>query len=119
MLCPVTCGYKNVSALSAGETTGTFSLSMGIQKYLRQLKPDKFEDLIAMNALYRRVRWNTFRNSLTVNTVASRSNTICRRWKSFCRKLTGLPFTRAGDVAKEKLAGAGKGDADVFAESDG
>ena len=24
-----------------------------MQKYLRQLKPDKFEDLIAMNALYR------------------------------------------------------------------
>ncbi|MCD9018546.1 DNA polymerase III subunit alpha [Parachryseolinea silvisoli] len=37
-----------------GETTGTFQFeSVGMQKYLRQLKPDKFEDLIAMNALYR------------------------------------------------------------------
>ncbi len=37
-----------------GETTGTFQFeSAGMQKYLRQLKPDKFEDLIAMNALYR------------------------------------------------------------------
>lgn len=37
-----------------GETNGTFQFeSVGMQKYLKDLKPDKFEDLIAMNALYR------------------------------------------------------------------
>jgi DNA polymerase-3 subunit alpha len=37
-----------------GETNGTFQFeSSGMQKYLRELKPDKFNDLIAMNALYR------------------------------------------------------------------
>ncbi len=37
-----------------GETTGTFQFeSDGMQSYLRGLKPDKFDDLIAMNALYR------------------------------------------------------------------
>ena len=37
-----------------GETNGTFQFeSAGMQKYLKELKPDKFEDLIAMNALYR------------------------------------------------------------------
>jgi DNA polymerase-3 subunit alpha len=37
-----------------GETNATFQFeSVGMQKYLRELKPDKFEDLIAMNALYR------------------------------------------------------------------
>ncbi len=37
-----------------GETNGTFQFeSPGMQKYLKELKPDKFEDLIAMNALYR------------------------------------------------------------------
>ena len=37
-----------------GETNGTFQFeSTGMQKYLRELKPDKFDDLIAMNALYR------------------------------------------------------------------
>jgi DNA polymerase-3 subunit alpha len=37
-----------------GETNGTFQFeSPGMQKYLRELKPDKFADLIAMNALYR------------------------------------------------------------------
>ncbi|GAA4825795.1 DNA polymerase III subunit alpha [Algivirga pacifica] len=37
-----------------GETNGTFQFeSPGMQKHLRALKPDKFGDLIAMNALYR------------------------------------------------------------------
>ncbi len=37
-----------------GRTIGTFQFeSAGMQKYLRQLKPTTFEDLIAMNALYR------------------------------------------------------------------
>lgn len=39
---------------SKGLTTGTFQFeSNGMQKYLRDLKPNRFEDLIAMNALYR------------------------------------------------------------------
>jgi len=38
----------------AGETNGTFQFeSAGMQKHLINLKPDKFDDLIAMNALYR------------------------------------------------------------------
>lgn len=37
-----------------GRTIGTFQFeSAGMQKYLRDLKPTVFEDLIAMNALYR------------------------------------------------------------------
>jgi len=37
-----------------GRTIGTFQFeSAGMQKYLRELQPSTFEDLIAMNALYR------------------------------------------------------------------
>ena len=37
-----------------GQTVGTFQFeSAGMQKYLRELQPTVFEDLIAMNALYR------------------------------------------------------------------
>ena len=37
-----------------GRTVGTFQFeSAGMQKYLRELQPSVFEDLIAMNALYR------------------------------------------------------------------
>lgn len=39
---------------SKGQTIGIFQFeSLGMQKYLRELQPTQFEDLIAMNALYR------------------------------------------------------------------
>lgn len=45
---------KTFELYQRGETIGTFQFeSPGMQKYLRDLKPDKFDDLIAMNALYR------------------------------------------------------------------
>lgn len=45
---------KTFELYQKGHTNGTFQFeSAGMQKHLRGLKPDKFEDLIAMNALYR------------------------------------------------------------------
>ncbi len=45
---------KTFKLYQGAETIGTFQFeSPGMQKYLRELKPDKFGDLIAMNALYR------------------------------------------------------------------
>lgn len=45
---------KTFELYQRGDTNGTFQFeSDGMQKYLKELKPDKFEDLIAMNALYR------------------------------------------------------------------
>ncbi len=45
---------KTFQLYQRGETNGTFQFeSAGMQKYLRDLKPDQFADLIAMNALYR------------------------------------------------------------------
>ncbi|MGN6646442.1 MAG: DNA polymerase III subunit alpha [Cytophaga sp.] len=45
---------KTFELYQKGETNATFQFeSAGMQKHLINLKPDKFEDLIAMNALYR------------------------------------------------------------------
>ncbi len=45
---------KTYELFSQGLTVGTFQFeSAGMQKYLKELKPSQFEDLIAMNALYR------------------------------------------------------------------
>lgn len=45
---------KTYQLYQKGLTNGTFQFeSPGMQKHLRNLKPDKFQDLIAMNALYR------------------------------------------------------------------
>ncbi|HOW40901.1 MAG TPA: DNA polymerase III subunit alpha [Bacteroidales bacterium] len=45
---------KTYELFSNGETTGIFQFeSPGMKRYLRDLKPNRLEDLIAMNALYR------------------------------------------------------------------
>ena len=45
---------KTYELYQQGRTIGTFQFeSQGMQKYLRELHPTVFEDLIAMNALYR------------------------------------------------------------------
>ena len=45
---------KTYELFQKGETVGVFQYeSLGMQKYLKDLKPNEFNDLIAMNALYR------------------------------------------------------------------
>jgi len=45
---------KAFKLLKAGETMGVFQLeSDGMRRYLKELKPTKFEDIVAMGALYR------------------------------------------------------------------
>ncbi len=45
---------KTFSLLAKGETTGVFQLeSAGMKRYIKELKPTVFEDIIAMVALYR------------------------------------------------------------------
>ncbi len=45
---------RTYQLLSKGETTGVFQLeSAGMKRYIKELKPNTFEDIIAMVALYR------------------------------------------------------------------
>lgn len=45
---------KTFELYSRGDTVGTFQFeSPGMRKYLQQLEPTEFKDLVAMNALYR------------------------------------------------------------------
>jgi DNA polymerase III subunit alpha len=45
---------KTYSLISRGDTSGVFQLeSAGMRDNLRKLKPNRFEDIVAMNALYR------------------------------------------------------------------
>ncbi len=45
---------KTFALICAGSTSGVFQLeSDGLKEVLRKLQPDKFEDIIAVNALYR------------------------------------------------------------------
>jgi DNA polymerase-3 subunit alpha len=64
---------KTYELYQAGATNGTFQFeSAGMQKYLRELKPDKFDDLIAMNALYRPGPLEYIPNLLPANTAGSK-----------------------------------------------
>jgi len=47
-----------------------------MKKYLKILKPNRFEDLIAMNALYRPGPMDYIRDLSTGNTAVKKSNTI-------------------------------------------
>jgi len=48
------CDEKVFSMLSTGETTGLFQLeSAGMREAIKQMKPNKFDDIIALVALYR------------------------------------------------------------------
>ncbi|MBD3360650.1 DNA polymerase III subunit alpha, partial [Candidatus Peregrinibacteria bacterium] len=45
---------KTFNLLKKADTTGVFQLeSAGMRRYLKDLKPNKFEDIVAMGALYR------------------------------------------------------------------
>lgn len=45
---------KTFALFQAGDTTGVFQFeSAGMKRYLKELKPTEFTDLVAMNALYR------------------------------------------------------------------
>jgi DNA polymerase-3 subunit alpha len=45
---------KSYELLGRGDTTGVFQLeSAGMKRYLKDLKPSQFEDIVAMVALYR------------------------------------------------------------------
>ena len=45
---------ESFALLQKGQTTGVFQLeSSGMKRYLKDLKPNEFEDIIAMVALYR------------------------------------------------------------------
>jgi DNA polymerase III alpha subunit len=88
---------KTFQLYQRGDTIGTFQFeSPGMQKYLRELKPDSFNDLIAMNALYRPgpmayipnyIERKHGRESITYDLAGD--------GRDFERYLTALLFTRS------------------------
>lgn len=68
---------ETFALFSRGETTGLFQFeSPGMKKHLRALQPNRFEDLVAMNALYVRDLWSIFLISSNVSTGRNPSCTI-------------------------------------------
>lgn len=74
---------KTYELYCEGRTTGTFQFeSTGMQKYLRELHPSTFEDLIAMNALYRPGPMDYIPQFIARKKVLSRLSMTSQSWKS-------------------------------------
>jgi DNA polymerase-3 subunit alpha len=112
---------KTYQLFQRGETTGTFQFeSVGMQKYLRQLKPDKFEDLIAMNALYRPGPMEYI--PLFVNRKHGREpiKYDLAGMEEFLGETYGITvYQEQVMLLSQKLAGFSKGDADVLRKAMG
>ena len=104
-----------------GETNGTFQFeSVGMQKYLRELKPDKFADLIAMNALYRPGPMAYIPQY--VNRKHGREEVVydLEDMKEYLEETYGITvYQEQVMLLSQSIAGFSKGDADVLRKAMG
>jgi len=104
-----------------GETIGTFQFeSPGMQKYLRELKPDKFEDLIAMNALYRPGPMEYISNYIDRKHGKEEISYDLDAMEEHLKETYGITvYQEQVMLLAQKLAGFSKGDADVLRKAMG
>jgi DNA polymerase III subunit alpha len=112
---------KTYELYQKGDTNATFQFeSGGMQKYLKELKPDRFDELIAMNALYR------------PGPIAYIPNFINRKWgrekvvydlpamEEYLEDTYGIcVYQEQIMLLSQKLANFSKGDADVLRKAMG
>jgi DNA polymerase-3 subunit alpha len=112
---------KTYQLFQRGETTGTFQFeSAGMQKYLRQLKPDKFEDLIAMNALYRPGPMEYIPAFINRKHGREPIRYDLPEMEEFLGETYGITvYQEQVMLLSQKLAGFSKGDADVLRKAMG
>src|ERR1700744_419256 len=104
-----------------GDTNGTFQFeSDGMQMYLRDLKPDKFEDLIAMNALYRPGPIEYIPNFISRKHGREPITFDLEDMEEYLGETYGITvYQEQVMLLSQKLAGFSKGDADVLRKAMG
>ncbi|MDB5230575.1 MAG: dnaE [Chitinophagaceae bacterium] len=104
-----------------GETNATFQFeSPGMQKYLRELKPDKFADLIAMNALYRPGPMAYIPQYVSRKHGREPVTYDLDDMQEFLEETYGITvYQEQVMLLSQKLAGFSKGDADVLRKAMG
>jgi DNA polymerase-3 subunit alpha len=112
---------KTYQLFQRGETTGTFQFeSVGMQKYLRGLKPDKFEDLIAMNALYRPGPMEYIPAFINRKHGREPIKYDLPEMEEYLSETYGITvYQEQVMLLSQKLAGFSKGDADVLRKAMG
>jgi len=112
---------KTFDLYQAGNTNGTFQFeSDGMQMYMRELKPDKFEDLIAMNALYRPGPMEYIPNYIKRKHGLEPITYDLPDMEEYLSETYGITvYQEQVMLLSQKLAGFSKGDADVLRKAMG
>lgn len=112
---------KTFALYQKGETNGTFQFeSAGMQKYLKDLRPDKFEDLIAMNALYRPGPLEYIPNFILRKHGREQVRYDLPDMEEHLRETYGITvYQEQVMLLSQKLAGFTKGEADTLRKAMG
>jgi DNA polymerase-3 subunit alpha len=104
-----------------GETSGIFQFeSVGMQKHLKSLVPDKFEDLIAMNALYRPGPMEYIKNYVDRKHGREDITYDLPEMEEFLNDTYGITvYQEQVMLLSQKLAGFSKGQADYLRKAMG
>ncbi|MCD8185548.1 MAG: DNA polymerase III subunit alpha [Rikenellaceae bacterium] len=106
---------------SRGDTTGLFQFeSPGMKKWLRLLKPSRFEDLIAMNALYRPGPMDYIPSFVNRKHGKEKIEYDLPEMAEYLEDTYGITFYQEQVMLlSQKLAGFTKGQADVLRKAMG
>jgi len=112
---------KTYQLLRDGQTTGVFQLeSSGMRRYLRQLKPTEFEDIIAMVSLYRPGPMNWIPDYISGKHKTKETKYLHPKLKPILEKTHGVVIyqEQVMQIARD-LAGFTLGEADVLRKAVG
>ncbi len=107
---------KTFEIFQNAETSGIFQFSSdGMKSHLKHLKPDKFDDLIAMNALYRPGPMEYIPNYIKRKHGVEDISYDLPEMESFLSSTYGITvYQEQVMLLSQKLAGFSKGDADML-----
>jgi len=112
---------KTYELYQRGDTIATFQFeSPGMQKYLKELKPDQFADLIAMNALYRPGPMAYIPKYVDRKHGVEEVTYDLPEMGDYLKETYGITvYQEQVMLLAQKLAGFSKGDADVLRKAMG
>jgi DNA polymerase-3 subunit alpha len=112
---------KTYELYQRGDTIATFQFeSPGMQKYLKELKPDQFADLIAMNALYRPGPMAYIPRYVDRKHGVEEVSYDLPEMEEYLQETYGITvYQEQVMLLAQKLAGFSKGDADVLRKAMG
>ena len=112
---------KTYELFQRGDTVGVFQYeSIGMQKHMKDLKPTVFDDLIAMNALYRPGPMEYIPSFIARKHGVEEITYDLADMEEYLKETYGITvYQEQVMLLSQKLAGFSKGDADVLRKAMG